>query len=70
MSAVVEPMTTREPVIIDDDAIRGLSDAALVAAPLPAEVRFREIMRRAHAQAVAEVVAEFGDLLLLTGGAR
>jgi hypothetical protein len=55
-----------EPVILDEEAIRALGDAALCAAPLPAEVRFREIVRRAHAQAVAEVVADYGELLMLS----
>lgn len=66
MSAVAR--TTTRPVILDDDAIRALSDAALCVAPLPADVRFREIVRRAHAQAVAEVVAEFPDLVAIGCG--
>jgi hypothetical protein len=51
------------------DAIRALTDAELCAAGLPVEVWYREVMRRAHAQAVAEVVAEFPDLVAI-GGAR
>lgn len=49
----------------DDYALRALSDDELCAAELPVEVMYREMIRRAHAQAVDEVVAEYGDLLML-----
>ena len=42
-----------------------LSDRELCTAGLPGDVVGREILRRAFQQAVSEVVAEYGDVLML-----
>jgi hypothetical protein len=51
-------------------SLEGLTDAELCAAGLPPAVWYAEVIRRAHAQAVAEIVAEYPDLLMLVAPCR